>query len=192
MAGKRGRSGGHNRLSPEQHVLRGTWNVTRHGPRPSALALATASRVDPLPSTLTDGLDARGLAFVTACWREVERLDPAESTCLLKRGVYSMRSDRRAGSGPNVSRNGRCSRYRVIAVARLIAAGAHATIAPIDRPAHAVGDLPARDGARVPKWLPGWVALARRSSRRDSPGALGDRASRQIVTETAKFAFGVG
>jgi hypothetical protein len=33
MAGKPGRSGGHNRLSVEQHLLRGTFNPTRHAPK---------------------------------------------------------------------------------------------------------------------------------------------------------------
>lgn len=49
MAGRPGRSGGHNRLSPEQHLLRGTWNVTRHGPRPAAIPPTSTVRVDPTP-----------------------------------------------------------------------------------------------------------------------------------------------
>jgi P27 family predicted phage terminase small subunit len=47
MAGRKGRSGGHNRLSPAEHLLRGTWNVTRHGPRPATIAPTV--RVDPNP-----------------------------------------------------------------------------------------------------------------------------------------------
>ena len=48
MSGRPGRSGGWNRRSPEHHLLHGTWNVTRHGPRPVALPVP-ADRVDPVP-----------------------------------------------------------------------------------------------------------------------------------------------
>jgi hypothetical protein len=37
MAGRPGRSGGHNRISLAEHVLRGTFNATRHGRRQAAL-----------------------------------------------------------------------------------------------------------------------------------------------------------
>ncbi len=44
MAGRPGRSGGHNKRSPEHHLLHGTWNVTRHGPRPGQRSRRSASR----------------------------------------------------------------------------------------------------------------------------------------------------
>ena len=44
MAGRKGHSGAANRLSPAQHLLRGTFNPTRRGPRPSSLAVATVSQ----------------------------------------------------------------------------------------------------------------------------------------------------
>src|SRR5262245_54860884 len=40
MAGRPGRSGGHNKLAPEVHLLRGTFNATRHGAALAALGPA--------------------------------------------------------------------------------------------------------------------------------------------------------
>jgi hypothetical protein len=68
MAGRKGRSGGHNRLSAEEHLLRGTFNVTRHGPRPAALATAVMPRAEPVPADVSEGLSGRGLTFVRECW----------------------------------------------------------------------------------------------------------------------------
>jgi hypothetical protein len=86
MAGRKHRSGGHNRLSPEQHLLRNTWNVTRHGPRPSSLALAAAPRVEPMPATLLVGLEARGRTFVTSCWESYNGWSPPKIELLHEAG----------------------------------------------------------------------------------------------------------
>jgi hypothetical protein len=68
MAGRPGRSGGHNKLSVEEHLLRGTYNVTRHGPRPAALTVAARSKPGAVPEYVVIGLSGRGLAFVEATW----------------------------------------------------------------------------------------------------------------------------
>ena len=52
MAGRPGRSGGHNRLSPAEHLLRGTFNPTRHGSRAAAL-LSLSGRTPPARGELT-------------------------------------------------------------------------------------------------------------------------------------------
>ena len=58
MAGRPGRSGGHNRISLEAHVLRGTFNPTRHPAR-----IPTGPAWDPAPAQL-EALGAAGRAFV--------------------------------------------------------------------------------------------------------------------------------
>ena len=68
MAGRPRRSGGHNRLSVEQHNLFvSTFSPTRHG---AATALKVATRPT-LPSpdhdAVAEGLSGRGLAFVQQC-----------------------------------------------------------------------------------------------------------------------------
>ena len=70
MAGRPGRSGGHNKISLEQHLKRGTFNRTRHGPKPPLLATAGAPRVEAVPACVTAGLSGPGLAFVTECWQQ--------------------------------------------------------------------------------------------------------------------------
>jgi hypothetical protein len=61
MAGIPGRSGGHNALSPREHVQRGTFRPDRHGPRPAA---ETPGREQPVITAarrrVMDGLDADG------------------------------------------------------------------------------------------------------------------------------------
>jgi len=57
-AGRPGRSGGHNRLSPAEHLLRGTFNATRH----TAL-LPPGPGWDPTPADLA-ALGDDGRAFV--------------------------------------------------------------------------------------------------------------------------------
>lgn len=66
MAGRKGRSGGHNRLSVEEHLLRGTFNPTRHGSR--APALIPAPNPNGIPPDLLDGITGRGAGFVEECW----------------------------------------------------------------------------------------------------------------------------
>ena len=58
MSGRPGRSGGHNRLSLEAHVLRGTFNPTRH-----QHLIPTGPVWEPAPALLK-GLGATGRAFV--------------------------------------------------------------------------------------------------------------------------------
>jgi hypothetical protein len=62
MAGRPGRSGGHNRLDARLHVLRGTYNATRHG---AALAgiQTTGAPWHPTPAELAK-LGPDGQAFV--------------------------------------------------------------------------------------------------------------------------------
>ncbi len=65
MAGVVGRSGGHNRLSMEQHRLAGTWRPDRHADRPAAdkdRPSQDVSRAD--RKALLDGLPAVGRAIV--------------------------------------------------------------------------------------------------------------------------------
>jgi len=89
MAGRPGRSGGHNKLSPQEHLLRGTWNVTRHGPKPSGLALASVlatPRVDAMPAAVVEGLSGRGLAFVRDCWQRYSGWTPGTLVLLREAG----------------------------------------------------------------------------------------------------------
>src|SRR5688572_25942205 len=89
MAGRPGRSGGHNKLSPEEHLLRGTWNVTRHGPRPTAsprlvpiAPVLPASSIEPVPAWVLAGLAAPGRRFVRAYWREFDGWTPPKRVLL--------------------------------------------------------------------------------------------------------------
>ena len=90
MAGRPGRSGGHNKLSPEEHLLRGSWNVTRHGPRPTASPRlvplapfsASASSIEPVPTWIVDGLATPGRRLVRAYWREFDGWTPPKRVLL--------------------------------------------------------------------------------------------------------------
>ena len=86
MAGRPGRSGGHNRLSVEQHILRGTFNPTRHGSRPSPLAVGAVPRTAPVPPELVTGLVGRGKVFVAECWSTYEGWSPASLALLHEAG----------------------------------------------------------------------------------------------------------
>ena len=69
MAGRPGRSGGWNRLTPEQHALRGT---SYRKPPVAAMRAAAVSMMagpGPIPAALLDGLEGRGRAFVQDCWQ---------------------------------------------------------------------------------------------------------------------------
>lgn len=59
MAGRPGRSGGHNRISLEAHVLRGTFNPTRHAPE-----TPLGSRPWQPPPAALAALGAAGRAFL--------------------------------------------------------------------------------------------------------------------------------
>jgi hypothetical protein len=87
MAGRKGRSGGHNKISPADHLLRGTWNVTRHGPRPASVAAAAIPRVEPMPPDVIDGLSGRGLRFVEKCWAMYSGWTPPMLVLLREAGI---------------------------------------------------------------------------------------------------------
>ena len=69
MAGRPGRSGGWNRLTPEQHALRGTSYRKPPVAASRALAVTMPAAAGPVPEAVVEGLDGRGLAFVQDCWR---------------------------------------------------------------------------------------------------------------------------
>lgn len=89
MAGRPGRSGGHNKLSPEEHLLRGTWNVTRHGPRPPnarrvppVVVPLSAPRLKPVPAWMLAGLTTPGRRLVRAYWCEFDGWTPPKRVLL--------------------------------------------------------------------------------------------------------------
>jgi hypothetical protein len=84
MAGMPGRSGGHNRLSAAEHVLRGTYRKDRHGPRPARAAAATpmTDGSEPVPALVTEGLGEHGRRFVKAVWCEYDNWSHPELTLL--------------------------------------------------------------------------------------------------------------
>ncbi len=74
MAGRPGRSGGHNRLSAEEHALRGTWRRDRHGALPLKPSLAViAGRA---LAARAEFLEAAGHRLVQAATRS--KLVPAK------------------------------------------------------------------------------------------------------------------
>ena len=100
MGGRPGRSGGHNRLTPQELLFRGSWNVTRHGPRPAALprhaqngsgAAVLLPVVEPVvesvPIWILDGLTTPGRRFVEAYWREYEGWIPPKRVLLREAGL---------------------------------------------------------------------------------------------------------
>ena len=105
MAGVKGRSGGHNRLSPAEHLRRNTFKPSRHGSRAAAraaLALlqggrqghplsvgATARQPDGVPdppAALVAGLDGRGRELVLALWSDYEQWSAAKLVLLHELG----------------------------------------------------------------------------------------------------------
>ena len=86
MAGKPGRSGGWNRRPVADHVLRGTYNTTRHGPKPAVLTVATTPRHEPLPLSVVEHLTGRGLAFVQATWAMYSGWNPQSLELLRETG----------------------------------------------------------------------------------------------------------
>ena len=85
MSGRPGRSGGWNKLSPEEHRMRGT--TPRSGPRPPALAWRPARLPRrSVPAPLLEGLDGHGQAFVEECWRSYQGWTPATWALLREAG----------------------------------------------------------------------------------------------------------
>src|SRR5687767_7544103 len=70
MAGKPGRSGGHNRRSIAEHIAAGTYRKDRHGPKPARVAAFPATAAPEVPGVALEGLREPGHAFVTRCWAE--------------------------------------------------------------------------------------------------------------------------
>jgi hypothetical protein len=68
MAGRPGRSGGWNKLSPEEHRVRGT--KPRLRARPPTITATPVPRAEPIPERVTAGLQAPGRAFAEGAWRD--------------------------------------------------------------------------------------------------------------------------
>ena len=72
--------------------MRGTWNVTRHGPKPpkpAVLAFAGATvavEPEPVPAWIVAGLGAAGLRYVQDSWREVTKGWTTPKLVLLREG----------------------------------------------------------------------------------------------------------
>jgi len=88
MAGRPGRSGGHNRIDPREHLLRGTFNPTRHGPALAALEAAAAPWA-PTRAQLA-ALGAAGRAFLARVRASYE-LSTWEGELLLEAAVVTDR-----------------------------------------------------------------------------------------------------
>ena len=99
MAGKPGRSGGWNRKSPQDHMLRGTWNPTRHGQKPSTLTVATTPRSEPLPAAVVEHLTGRGLTFVQATWAMYSGWNPQSLELLREAGFLLTQLETLRGTG---------------------------------------------------------------------------------------------
>ncbi len=80
MAGRPGRSGGWNRLSPAEHEIRGT--RARPRARPATVKAATVPSAEPIPESVTAGLGAPGLAFADSAWTEYRGWSGVELTLL--------------------------------------------------------------------------------------------------------------
>jgi hypothetical protein len=80
MAGRPGRSGGWNKLTSEQHRIRGTRpRVVR---RPATLTATTTPTTQPVPPDVVAGLETPGRTFVEALWGEFQPWAGADRTLL--------------------------------------------------------------------------------------------------------------
>lgn len=70
MAGRPGRSGGHNRLTSDEHKLKGTYRKARHASAVPALSVGS-QHAEP-PHHLLDGLGADGVRFVQGTFADFE------------------------------------------------------------------------------------------------------------------------
>ena len=112
MAGRKGRSGGHNRLPAQLHKIRGTWSATRHG----STQTATVSRpvvADAPPDALLVGLAADGAAFLRAVYAEYT---PSEAEGLLLRLAAQSLDDATAARGGGDSQGQRAAVRQVLAI----------------------------------------------------------------------------
>ena len=99
MAGRPGRSGGKNRMTAQEHLLRGTFNATRHGPRPSTLKVATTPHHEPLPAAVVEHLTGRGLTFVKATWATYTGWNPQSLELLREAGFLLTQLETLRGTG---------------------------------------------------------------------------------------------
>ena len=83
MPGMPNRSGGWNKLTPEQHTLRDTFRRSRHLPKPADSG--TAEEWKPSASELA-GLGKAGRRFVTG-WLHTYSVSRAEGAILLQAGI---------------------------------------------------------------------------------------------------------
>src|SRR5262245_54919907 len=88
MAGRPGRSGGHNKIDPRMHAIRGTFNPTRHGPALAALE-TSAAPWEPTRAQLA-ALGDDGRAFVARV-RATYELSVMEGELLLEAAVVTDR-----------------------------------------------------------------------------------------------------
>jgi len=88
MPGRPGRSGGQNRIDPREHLLRGTFNATRHGPALAALEAAAAPWEPTRPQLAALGEDGR--AFIARV-RATYELSVMEGELLLEAAVVTDR-----------------------------------------------------------------------------------------------------
>lgn len=86
MAGRPGRSGRPKQFTVQDHILRGSYNATKHGPKPSPITLALHPREDAIPATLIDGLQPRGRRFVESCFARYEGWSPVSLELLYESG----------------------------------------------------------------------------------------------------------
>jgi hypothetical protein len=84
MAGRPGRSGGHNRISVEDHIMRGTYNPTRHGHR--AVLRFRATKLPASRAPAFEGLTGLGAAFVEGIYRDYEGWNSAGMVLLRMAG----------------------------------------------------------------------------------------------------------
>jgi hypothetical protein len=85
VAGKPGRSGGWNKLTPEEHRRRGT--SYRSIPKASTLAVAVVPIREPLPEGVSAGLGAAGLTFAQDCWTSYQGWGPSSLRLLREAAV---------------------------------------------------------------------------------------------------------
>jgi hypothetical protein len=84
MSGRPGRSGGQNKLSVEEHLLRGTFNPTRHAAQLEALRTGGAVWTPTRPQLMALGPAGRALV---GRLRQHYDFSPVEGELLLEAGV---------------------------------------------------------------------------------------------------------
>ena len=96
MAGRPNRSGGWNKLTPEEHRQRGT--RPRVKPRPARVHAAVVPITDPVPEAVIEGLQGPGKAFAEATWKQYTRWSAPE--LMLLRQAARLVDDAESGTNP--------------------------------------------------------------------------------------------